>query len=439
MKLRNLGAVGTFVILTALSGCGTAAQRDTSPSEPGGENTPRDVTLPPDPPDVVNDWAAFNTHVQPGSGLAFVDQDHGWKVNELGAEPHVDDQVQAAPIDSGFRWPGTGISTTSDGGATWSTVLNASDRAMNGLWGIDLLNAKVGWAVGVTGLMATTDGGQTWTAAGEPDGKSPLVRVVFADEQSGYGITGGGQVVRSDDGGSTWVAMPGAPDTASTVAVVNRSAIVVDQAGNIWREDAADRWDRVEPAQSLSIAPVWSELAVGSSSTIWASIQSVPEPSDASPGEVFSLLSSSDGGKTWTVAASQQPEESPDSSPCSTWCLYPSSLAPSDAGAVIVEGSGTSFETRTVLLSDGKSEVEENSDFAAGLPGPPVRDGAVAASGLIVQGSASAAGELWLLVADGAIGTADDPRETTYVLRSDDQGQSWNAVSEEGPSARFGD
>jgi photosystem II stability/assembly factor-like uncharacterized protein len=91
--------------------------------------------------------------------------------------------------------------------------------------GLDLVSPQVGWAVGVHTLLRTTDGGRHWVRAGEPT--QPLRSIDFVTPMQGWGIAGGtalpyygtnqvpwpfarGTLVRTLDGGRTWVAKPAA-------------------------------------------------------------------------------------------------------------------------------------------------------------------------------------------------------------------------------------
>lgn len=96
------------------------------------------------------------------------------------------------------------IITTNDGGATWSTVIDQSGPGLNA---ITFINTDTGFAVGDRGVILTTvNGGSTWNSV-----TAPLVSnfkgITFTSAASGL-IVGGDSTTRiilnSSNGGATW-------------------------------------------------------------------------------------------------------------------------------------------------------------------------------------------------------------------------------------------
>ncbi len=109
-----------------------------------------------------------------------------------------------ANAQTGFASGKYGIMKTTDGGITWTNVLN-SDVFINDLWFND---SQTGWAAGDEGLVyKTTDGGNSWALVDTlPSGS--LYNVRFLNAQTGYIINDSYGIFRSDDGGETWTFEP---------------------------------------------------------------------------------------------------------------------------------------------------------------------------------------------------------------------------------------
>jgi hypothetical protein len=118
----------------------------------------------------------------PVSGpIQFIDEMHGWVV--------VRNQIFA----------------TSNGGRNWSPRYSGPLPII----GVSFVDATHGWAVSAGGLLRTVDGGTNWEKTDESG--VGFYEVQFQDEQVGWGIRLDpdtqtvGTVVKSTDGGLTWV------------------------------------------------------------------------------------------------------------------------------------------------------------------------------------------------------------------------------------------
>jgi photosystem II stability/assembly factor-like uncharacterized protein len=73
------------------------------------------------------------------------------------------------------------------------------------LYGIDMIDAVTGTAVGERGsIYRTNDGGQTWTEQSSGT-KSPMRDVCFKNENTGTAVGWGGTILRTNDGGESWI------------------------------------------------------------------------------------------------------------------------------------------------------------------------------------------------------------------------------------------
>ncbi len=163
-----------------------------------------------------------------------------------------------------------GIYRTTNGGITWTRVLNVGNITISDLWFSNALN---GYAVGeygdnyrstdggltwqpMTGTpgghtiffldelhgwmrnFRTMDGGQTWVPIDSPQG---TMSMFFTDVDTGYAVTGGGQTARTTDGGLTWATvLPGITNAQiGDAAYVDGSIVAVGRFGDIYRGQVA--------------------------------------------------------------------------------------------------------------------------------------------------------------------------------------------------------
>ena len=185
--------------------------------------------------------------------IQFVDQSHGWAA-------------------------GAGrIMATSDGGRTWARQYSGTAALQQ----LDFTDAAHGWAAGQGTLLRTTDGGATWTALPAPQLNGhcqALSSVHFVSPDLGYAIAAGtgaastgtsapdagGQLLRTTDGGMTWVPVPGAPAGPQAVCFSSPRDGYVGGPGRIWRTtDGGATWSLAftEPAAAPGQAPAAGQPA----------------------------------------------------------------------------------------------------------------------------------------------------------------------------------
>ncbi|MBI2871633.1 MAG: hypothetical protein HYY00_00400 [Chloroflexi bacterium] len=107
-------------------------------------------------------------------------------------------------VDASIGWavgPGNIILHTANGGATWTTQASGT---IQDLWDVDFVDASNGWAVGNNGTIRhTTDGGANWTAQTSTT-LSSLLELDFVDASNGWAVGVDGTIVHTTDGGATW-------------------------------------------------------------------------------------------------------------------------------------------------------------------------------------------------------------------------------------------
>jgi photosystem II stability/assembly factor-like uncharacterized protein len=160
-RLAALSFVAAFAA-TGLTGCGSSSAPQASRSTPP---VPESRSLP--------------------SSVAFWDGERGL----LGA---------------GRCWdcPGGTISTTDDGGRTWTV----RKTTVGPLTWVTTLGERNAWALAGRALLHSADGGRSWQAVS----KAPLLSVVFTSESEGWGVIESwesafeSRLVRTRDGGRDW-------------------------------------------------------------------------------------------------------------------------------------------------------------------------------------------------------------------------------------------
>jgi photosystem II stability/assembly factor-like uncharacterized protein len=115
---------------------------------------------------------------------------------------------------------------TIDGGITWTPL-----PPMSGSHTVFFLDAQLGW----TRNFRTTDGGDTWTLMGGTPQQT--MSIFFTDPDTGYAVSYTGQAVRSVDGGITWNNL--LPDilnaTVGDAAWVDGAIVIGCNNGDIFR------------------------------------------------------------------------------------------------------------------------------------------------------------------------------------------------------------
>jgi hypothetical protein len=285
-------------------------------------------------------WRPYWTSVNPGSSIDFLSAKLGWRVTGQVFGPHIDDNL-ATMVGPEVDWPGTSISETSDGGRSWSTVL----RASTGIWGLDFVSPRVGYAVAVTSLWRTSDGGRHWQEVGEPVGHA-LVWVDFQTASDGFGLTSPGTLVRTTDGGSSWSKVGLGMAGTAACFVSPTVGYVADRGGDLFRtSNGARSWRVVERAPKPPVQYVgpWVELAC-SGDDIALALEAFCMAACAAFPSPYLVDYSNDGGRTWAARSGG-------------WLRSPAPYLPDGGlGAVAVNSAGA------VVFSDVPGPNGNNAD-----------------------------------------------------------------------------
>jgi photosystem II stability/assembly factor-like uncharacterized protein len=162
--------------------------------------------------------------------IHFVDHLYGWACGNSGSVLHTIDggsnwYDQEAPPNNtyyGIHFPGTQagyacgyggkIIQTSDGGLSWTTQVSNTNTY---LYDIFFIDEQTGWIVGGDNgtfpsyishqvILHTSDGGNTWIKQVEQSYESPLRCVFFINQNNGYAVSEGGDILATTNSGYTW-------------------------------------------------------------------------------------------------------------------------------------------------------------------------------------------------------------------------------------------
>lgn len=149
-------------------------------------------------------------------------------------------------------------------------------------------------AVGERGrIFLSNDQGVTWQAAAAP-GEATLTAVYFHDERHGWAVGHDAVILRTDDGGASWVLVHQAPAEYRPLLDVwfeneNRGFAVGAYGLALESRDGGRRWQpRTLPAEDMHL----NAIAGGADGRIYIA------------GEGGTLLRSHDGGRRWRKLAS---------------------------------------------------------------------------------------------------------------------------------------
>jgi photosystem II stability/assembly factor-like uncharacterized protein len=141
-----------------------------------------------------------------------------------------------------------------DQGATWRQARSVPTRVM--LTAVFFADADHGWAVGHDEtILKTEDGGETWMRVHHaPEAQQPLLDLWFANRVSGIAVGAYGAYYTTNDGGRTWSGAKFAPATAAAqdpsqmdelppdyhlnrIAGVGNRLYIAAEGGQLYRSD----------------------------------------------------------------------------------------------------------------------------------------------------------------------------------------------------------
>jgi photosystem II stability/assembly factor-like uncharacterized protein len=311
------------------------------------------------------------------------------------------------------------VLATADGGRTWSQAASAPGT----LEGVGFLPGGTGWAWGPSALLTTADGGRNWAerpVPAWPGGQAqPLLFVSFATADLGLAALGGAGcatrgcpllLLETTDGGASW--SPAADDLPGAPAGL--------------------------PAPTLG----WEEVTAGGllgPSRAWLLSR---DPASA-------LLTSDDGGRTWTAALLLGPGGAPGAAAFAGtrgWAAGGGALYATGDGGTAWQRLGATAGPVAALAAapDGSAAWLLSSGPRAACPGGTACGTAVAVATPHALGPALPlpAGEALAAVGPldprQAWAVATGPWPGTALLRTADGGRHWSLALRTGVTVPAG-
>jgi len=219
-----------------------------------------------------NEWITFKA-------LSFVDLQHGWAVGGNGL-----------------------VIRTANGGRSWELLKSPTTSELEAVY---FVNSEVGYAGGTRGLLdrisgevtgsleilCTKDGGETWRRCYKENEPISVFQITSTSESTAFAITGGNCLLRTDDQGTSWRAIPLTVRYVAYIAFApNGSGWVVGSGGTFLRsDDGGMTWQR----------PAFLSEDFGNQD--WNAIAFNAKGCGLAVGENNTLALTTDNGKTWEL------------------------------------------------------------------------------------------------------------------------------------------
>ncbi len=343
--------------------------------------------------------------------------------------PLVTTPPPASPADISWRGDGRPCFDFPSTSNTWCQVSPPPAP-----WQFRMNTSLIGWGISPEGVARTTDGGATWKLVGG----YTLTALATPDANTFWGVGANGLIVKTIDAGQTWTAVnvSGNPalndvvarDAQTALAVGNNGVLIATTDGTNWRSRTTGT---SLPLISVSTSDFRTILAVGAA-------HGTPEN--------FSVLTSTDGGLTWSTRTKAQFSPALDSG---FGLFQVASYAPSSAWLV---GSWATLHTDNNFQSYISTGIS-NATYGRGGPFAAADSlRAWVASGPFIQSTSNGgaswqqrngptnlnassvpawidalpSGQLFVSAWAGSMAGAQAP---DIWLTSLDDGQSWNTVA----------
>jgi photosystem II stability/assembly factor-like uncharacterized protein len=329
----------------------------------------------------------------------------------------------AAPTDIVFTGPDTGVGATSDGriyrttdGAnSWALVSDTNRPVRNILF----LDATTGYATGDGSLLLkTADGGATWVAKALAGSSANLTSIRCATVQLCVMTTErGDQLVRTTDGGDTATLVTASPDPVHAAAFASPVRIVAggDLGSTAVSDDAGLNFTPVGGRLSAAFSRIDAGLQGGTAFAL---------------GDNGTLARTVDGGRTWTRGNVSTSED------------VIAAAFPAAAVGFALDSSGALFRTAdggaTWKKLDTGTTARPSAVFApsgsiAILAGPTGLRRSTDGGDTFDAVSGKAVARARLTAIDHA-GSAIFASGATAIARSTDKGRTWTAIPRPGAS-----
>jgi photosystem II stability/assembly factor-like uncharacterized protein len=216
------------------------------------------------------------------------------------------------------------VLVTSDGGSHWRPVRYGRSGG-DGLFDVQFIDSRNGWAVGPASVVRTRDGGETWGILVTNKAENGYLSgnaIHFVDLWNGWMVGHSGALYRSSDGGENWTRVPlplkeGEHPTLWDVTFTDAShGWVVGEKGSIFHTtDGGVTWSREEtgvpvvrvlPRGESPRHEVIPELETEPDRLSISAVQFADNDHGYAVGSYADVaesvvLATSDGGATWRV------------------------------------------------------------------------------------------------------------------------------------------
>lgn len=201
---RYLGVALICTVLVALHGCKDDDSHDvTSVVDPGPEPGP-DPGPEPEPGPALK--GAFTLYRTMDGGATWTTSFLPWWVSFIARDGSGrESKLKCFDAQNGWLMGADTLYSTVDGGATWQLKLSLDSGRLDTF---DAVSMNLAWAAirpvvpGHSVVLRTADGGATWTSSDLPQPRY-VSALDFVDDSSGWCKTNAG-LYHSSDGGATW-------------------------------------------------------------------------------------------------------------------------------------------------------------------------------------------------------------------------------------------
>jgi photosystem II stability/assembly factor-like uncharacterized protein len=177
------------------------------------------------------------------------------------------------------------------------------------LFAVSFVDADTGTVVGGSGtILRTTDGGATWVEqdSGTTNG---LHGVSFTDANIGTAVGQGGIILRTMDGGATWIAQDSRTDHNLQDVSFARGEVgtAVGDAERKWTIDGTGSWAWVyvpTVVWTLDGGATWWSLVSGAGDDDLLGVSFTDANTGTAVGRNGTILRTTDGGATWVAQES---------------------------------------------------------------------------------------------------------------------------------------
>ncbi len=99
------------------------------------------------------------------------------------------------------------ILKSTDSGETWQSIESGTNVLLQDIYFVnDTKGIVVGGSITSSTILKTNDGGNEWNSIDTPNDSSYLQSVYFVNEQTGYAVGWWGEIIKTEDCGSTWTS-----------------------------------------------------------------------------------------------------------------------------------------------------------------------------------------------------------------------------------------